>query len=675
MRQTASSRWTGRPARAAALIATSVLLAMCHKDSTAPREAVASVTVAGAQAGATLAVGQSVQLTAAVRGAAGSTLTDRTVSWTSSNAAVASVAASGLLTAVGPGTTTVTATVEAVTGSVDLSVGAPITVPGAGATQPATSTLIGGNVVVVVPPGAVAAGTTLTVGPAATSSLPSTTRVVNGAAYVFGPAGVSFASPLTLTLKYDATGISAADKAGLGIYVANGANWDPVPGSAVSGTDNSVSAPITHFSVYAVLKHADPAAVAASAGNGQSANVGSAVATAPSVLVSDALGRPVPGVTVTFAVASGGGTITGATPVTNASGIATVGSWTLGAVAGSNTLTATVSGLPAVTFTATAIAIPPVIKFGTTSATFNYVAGNAPPASQAVAITNAGGLPITDLSVGGIAYSGAASGWLTASLSAQTTPSTLTLSATPTSVGIGVYTATVSLQAPASGAAAQSMQVTLNVSASAARQLAITTQPSGSRAGAVIDVQPVVEIRDGAGQLVTNATAPITVSLVADSGTLGGTTTLNAVGGVARWQDLVISHAHGYGQLVFQSGSLLPATSSTFWIGTGVPTAVSIQGGDQQTAPAGSMLPQPLSVRVRDVDGFGVPGVTVVWAVMSGGGSLSVTASMTDANGIATTLWTLGAVGSQQVSATVSGAGAAATFTATATPTLFQFRN
>jgi hypothetical protein len=57
---------------------------------------------------------------------------------------------------------------------------------------------------------------------------------------------------------------------------------------------------------------------------------------------------------VTFAVASGGGSITGANATTNASGVATVGSWTLGATARANTLTATVDGRigSPVTFTA-----------------------------------------------------------------------------------------------------------------------------------------------------------------------------------------------------------------------------------------------------------------------------------------------------------------------------------
>ena len=93
--------------------------------------------------------------------------------------------------------------------------------------------------------------------------------------------------------------------------------------------------------------------IALNAGDDQSATAGTAVSTPPSVIVNDANGNPVPGVSVTFAVASGGGSVTGSPATTNAAGIATVGSWTLGATAGANTLTATsgsLSGSP-VTFT------------------------------------------------------------------------------------------------------------------------------------------------------------------------------------------------------------------------------------------------------------------------------------------------------------------------------------
>lgn len=101
--------------------------------------------------------------------------------------------------------------------------------------------------------------------------------------------------------------------------------------------------------------------VAVDQGNDQTATVGSVLPVSPRVLVLDAQGRPVAGVTVTFAVTGGNGTIaagaTGST-VTNASGLAGLSPWVLGQAAGPNTLTATVAGLPPATFTATGIAGP-----------------------------------------------------------------------------------------------------------------------------------------------------------------------------------------------------------------------------------------------------------------------------------------------------------------------------
>src|SRR4051812_20159740 len=94
--------------------------------------------------------------------------------------------------------------------------------------------------------------------------------------------------------------------------------------------------------------------IAAHAGNNGHGLAGTPVTPAPAVKVTDADANPVAGTTVTFAVGSGGGSITGATQSSDHAGIATVGSWTLGATAGTNTLTASASGLDGspVTFTA-----------------------------------------------------------------------------------------------------------------------------------------------------------------------------------------------------------------------------------------------------------------------------------------------------------------------------------
>ena len=90
-------------------------------------------------------------------------------------------------------------------------------------------------------------------------------------------------------------------------------------------------------------------------GQGQIAPAGTAVAIPPSVKVADQAFNGISGVSVTFAVTVGGGSITGANAVTDGSGIATVGSWTLGATKGPNSMTASSTGLAGspITFNAT----------------------------------------------------------------------------------------------------------------------------------------------------------------------------------------------------------------------------------------------------------------------------------------------------------------------------------
>ncbi len=69
-----------------------------------------------------------------------------------------------------------------------------------------------------------------------------------------------------------------------------------------------------------------PASVTISAGDGQTAEPGAAVVTVPSVVVRSSSGAGVANVAVTFAVDSGGGTITASSATTDASGLATTGS-------------------------------------------------------------------------------------------------------------------------------------------------------------------------------------------------------------------------------------------------------------------------------------------------------------------------------------------------------------
>jgi hypothetical protein len=145
-----------------------------------------------------------------------------------------------------------------------------------------------------------------------------------------------------------ATGTSAVTNSS---GVATVAAWTL---GTTSGT-NTLSASAGNLTPVVFTATGTPAAAASitkTAGDNQSAENGTAVPIPPAVTVRDANGNPVQNATIIFSIGTGGGTVSGGTQTTNASGVATVGSWILGAPIGANTLTAAVTGLPPVTFAA-----------------------------------------------------------------------------------------------------------------------------------------------------------------------------------------------------------------------------------------------------------------------------------------------------------------------------------
>ncbi len=146
--------------------------------------------------------------------------------------------------------------------------------------------------------------------------------------------GVTWSTTLAAVVTVSATGLATA--AGPG-----SAEIRATAGTAVGSATVSVTL----------------VSIAAFDGDNQTGLAGFALNVAPAVVVRDPAGNPVGGVPVDFAVASGGGSVTGAAATTSAFGVARVGRWSVGLLA--NTLTATAAGAGIggnpVTFSATGV--------------------------------------------------------------------------------------------------------------------------------------------------------------------------------------------------------------------------------------------------------------------------------------------------------------------------------
>lgn len=105
---------------------------------------------------------------------------------------------------------------------------------------------------------------------------------------------------------------------------------------------------------------ANPAAPNVASASGTTSGSGSPNAVAsfsPTIIVADQFGNRVANVPVTVTVASQSGSVTNPNPFTSVTGVATVGTWTLGSLIGTQSLTMAVAGLPPVTFSVN-VALP-----------------------------------------------------------------------------------------------------------------------------------------------------------------------------------------------------------------------------------------------------------------------------------------------------------------------------
>ncbi len=387
------------------------------------------------------------------------------------------------------------------------------------------------------------------------------------------------------------------------------------------------------------------AGVAKVAGDGQTAEVGTVVATAPAVRVTDRYGNPVPGVTVTFTITGGGGSATGTEPVTDADGVAMVGSWTLGTVAGTKWLTATVAGADPVTFTATAEPGPPtglakVRGDGQTTAVGTAVTtppvvrvvdayGNGVPGVAVSFTVTDGGGSATDTEAVTDANGEAAVG----SWTLGTMPGANTLQATATGLSPVAFTATATAGSPATLAKTGGDGQTAEVATAVA-------------------TPPAVRVTDSYGNPV--AGVAVTFAVTGGGGSVTGAEAVTDADGVAEVGGWTLGTAAGAQALTATVAGLTPA-EFTATATAGAPATVTIQAGQDQTATAGTAVPIDPAVLVEDAYGNPVPGVSVDFTVTAGAGTVTGSPATTDAAGIATVEWVLGDPGANTMDATVTG--------------------
>lgn len=201
-------------------------------------------------------------------------------------------------------------------------------------------------------------------------------------------------------------------------------------------------------------------------------------------------------------------------------------------------------------------------------------------------------------------------------------------------------------------------------------QLAFQVQPSSALSGATISPAVVVDVEDPSGELLTSDNSDVTLSLAGGSGTLGGTLTVQAQGGVATFNNLSVA---GNGAYLLQAtdGSDTPAVSNSFTIS--LPKLAFVQQPSNGTT--GTAISPAISVAIEDQSGSVVTtdNSPVTLSLASGTGTVVGNLTVDAQSGIATfSNITLSQAGTYTLLAT-DGADTSATstsFTITTTVTV-----
>ncbi len=170
-------------------------------------------------------------------------------------------------------------------------------------------------------------------------------------------------------------------------------------------------------------------------------------------------------------------------------------------------------------------------------------------------------------------------------------------------------------------------------------KLAFAQQPGNTAAGAVITPAVTVQVQDASGNLVTSSSASITIAIGNNPGgsTLGGTVTVNAVNGVATFNNLTLDKVGTGYTLTAASAGLTGATSNAFNITPGAATKLVFTAQPPASSQSGAAF--GATVTVQDAAGNTVTGSSASISLTLSGGTpgatLSGTTTLNATNGVA----------------------------------------
>ena len=536
---------------------------------------------------ASLTVGQGTQAVVTLKDASGNTLSGRAIAFASSNTSVATISATGVVTAVSAGTSVITATSEAVSGSATLTVtaAAPAPVASVSVTLNSGSLTVGQTTQAVVTlkdaSGNTLGGRAITYSSgntnvATVSSTGTVTAVAAGSTVitatsegVSGTATVTVTPPpvASVTVTLNSSSITAGQTT-QAVVTLKDANGNTLIGRAITfASSNAIVATVSGAGTVTGVSAGSAGITATSEGVSGSSTLTVTAAPVASVTVtlnssSLTVGQSTQAVAVTKD--GSGNTLTGRT-ITYSS---------------SNTSVATVSGTGLVSALAAGSAV--------ITATSEGVSGTAPltvtsvPVASVTVTLNSNSLTVGQSTQAVVVLKDANGNTLTGRTTTYASSNTGIATVTGAGLVSAVAAGTTQIVATSEGI---SGSATLTVQAAPATKLAILTQPStAAQSGAALAQQPALQLRDASNTPVNQGGLVVTAAIGSGSGgTLGGTTTATTnASGVAQFTNLTLTGSGSY-TLVFTSPGLTSATSATISVssstGTATLTGISRDGG------------------------------------------------------------------------------------------------